>query len=238
MKCIALRHLAFEDLGIFEEVLLAKGFEVTYVQAGQHKPTDQHWDAADLVVVLGGPVGVYEAKDYPWLREEIAMVERRLDRDLPTLGICLGAQIMAAALDASVYPGRTKEIGWAAVKLSPMGRGSCLEALIDVEVLHWHGDTFDLPKGATLLASTDLTPTQAFSFGHNALALQFHAEAHGGQMEAWLIGHTHELRAAGVDITQLRQCSGRNAEAKARAGQAMLGRWLSQITPYRLSRTI
>lgn len=229
MKCIALRHLAFEDLGIFEEVLLNHGFEVSYIEAGQHDLTEQSWDATDLVVVLGGPIGVYELDDYPWLPEEIAMVKRRLSQDLPTLGICLGAQIMASALGASGYPGRAKEIAWSTVQLTPAARGSCLAALDQIEVLHWHGDTFDLPTGATLMASTDLTPHQAFSFGRNALALQFHAEAHGAQIEAWLIGHTLELRKAGINIPELRQASLQGATAKAAAGRLMLERWLAQV---------
>ena len=229
MKCIVLRHLAFEDLGIFAEVLIDQGFEVCYLEAGQHDLTGQNLDRADLLVVLGGPIGVYEASDYPWLRQEIEIVERRLRQDLPTLGICLGAQIMAAALGAAVYPGREKEIGWSTVQLTPAARGSCLETLEQVAVLHWHGDTYDLPAGATLLASTDLTPNQAFSFGRNALALQFHAEADGAQMEPWLIGHTLELRRAGINIPDLRQAGYRGNVAKVVAGRLMLARWLAQV---------
>ena len=229
MKCIALRHLAFEDLGIFEEVLLAKGFEVIYIEAGQAELAKLDWDEADLLVVLGGPIGVYERHDYPWLCQEIEMVERRLRRDLPTLGICLGAQIIAAALGAAVYPGRAKEIAWSPVQLVPLASGNCLALLDQVDVLHWHGDTFDLPAGATLLASTELTTNQAFSFGRNALALQFHAEADGAQIEHWLIGHTLELRNAGININHLRQASLRGHVAKAVAGQAMFEQWLIQV---------
>ena len=228
MKCIALRHLKFEDLGTFEEVLTDKGFEIDYVDAGVQRLDTHDWNAADLVVVLGGPIGVYEVSDYPWLKEEIDFLKQRIHQDLPTLGICLGAQIIAAALGAAVYPGKTKEIGWSSVQLSSAAKDTSLNKLANIEVLHWHGDTFDLPHGATLLASTDLTPHQAFSYARNTLALQFHAEAQGDRMEPWLIGHTLELRVAGIDISKLRQAGLRSTSIKATAGQNMFRQWLRE----------
>lgn len=229
MQCLAIRHLAFEDLGLFHEVLVQAGFEVTYFEAGLDNFDSQNWSAADLVVILGGPIGVCEASDYPWLKQEIAVVRQRLLADLPTLGICLGAQVMAAALGAAVYPGQGKEIGWSALQLEDAVQGFGLQALEHTEVLHWHGDTFDLPAGATLLASTPCTPHQAFSYGRNALALQFHAEASGERLEPWLIGHTCELRQAGIDIQALRHVGLQDAAARTQAGQAMLRHWLSRV---------
>jgi GMP synthase (glutamine-hydrolysing) len=229
MQCLAIRHLQFEDLGLFEDVLRGGGWAIRYCEAGLDDLNAQDWDAADLVVVLGGPIGVYEQADYPWLAQEITLVQHRLRQDRPTLGICLGAQIMAAALGAAVYPGRGKEIGWSALQLHPGAEGLGLEALAQTQVLHWHGDTFDLPAGATLLASTAMTPHQAFAYGNKALALQFHAEAHGARMEPWLIGHTGELRAAGISIPQLRQAGLENADTKAAAGQALFRRWLGHV---------
>lgn len=227
MQCLAIRHLKFEDLGTFEEVLRVDGWSIRYCDAGLDTFDALHWDAADLVVVLGGPIGVYEVGDYPWLAQEIALVQQRLSKDRPTLGICLGAQIMAAALGAAVYPGRAKEIGWSALQWQSDADCVGLPALD--RVLHWNGDTFDLPSGATLLASTAMTPHQAFTYGRSALALQFHAEAHGARMEPWLIGHTAELRAAGIDITRLRQAGLQNAASHAAAGQAMFRRWLAHV---------
>jgi GMP synthase (glutamine-hydrolysing) len=229
MKCIAIRHVKFEDLGIFEEVLIRRGFDVVYFEAGLDDFEALDWEAADLVVALGGPVGVYETADYPWLRQELDIVARRLHLDRPTLGICLGAQIMAAALGAAVYAAPVKEIGWSTLQLTAAAHSFGLQALAHTEVLHWHGDTFDLPKGATLLASTSLTPHQAFAYGRTGLALQFHAEANGARMEPWLIGHTLELRTAGVDIHQLRQAGLNDMAKKAAAGQNMLERWLARV---------
>jgi GMP synthase (glutamine-hydrolysing) len=229
MKCIAIRHLKFEDLGIFEEVLIRRGFDITYLEAGLDNFDTQDWDTADLVVVLGGPIGVYETADYPWLRREIDIIARRLRLDRPTLGICLGAQIMAAALGAVVYPCPAKEIGWSKLLLAPTTDTYGMQALAETEVLHWHGDTFDLPEGTTLLASTDITPHQAFSYGRAALALQFHGEVSGARMEPWLIGHTLELRNAGIDINQLRDTGLKDVAIKTVAGQHMLEQWLAHV---------
>lgn len=229
MKCVAIRHLKFEDLGIFEDVLIRRGFDIAYFDAGLENFDSRDWDTADLLVVLGGPIGVYETVDYPWLRQEIDIIARRLRLGRPTLGICLGAQVMAAALGAAVYRGPAKEVGWSKLQLTPAAKTYGLEALAQTEVLHWHGDTFDLPVGATLLASTDITLHQAFAYGRTALALQFHAEASGARMEPWLIGHTLELRTAGIDIKQLRQAGLTDVVKKATAGQNMLEHWLAHV---------
>jgi GMP synthase (glutamine-hydrolysing) len=229
MKCVATRHLKFEDLGIFEDVLIRRGIDIAYFEAGLDSFNALDWDTADLVVVLGGPIGAYETEDYPWLRQEMDIIARRLRLDRPTMGICLGAQVMAAALGAAVYRGSAKEVGWSKLQLTPAAKTYGLEALAQTEELHWHGDTFDLPEGATLLASTEITPHQAFSYGHAALALQFHAEASGARIEPWLVGHTLELRNTGIDINQLRQAGLTDVAKKNVAGQNMFEQWLVHV---------
>lgn len=229
MKCIALRHVAFEDLGIFGPVLEARGYRIDYRQAGIDPLADAEWTGVELVVVLGGPIGVYEADRYPWLEGEIAGLRARLSRRLPTLGICLGAQLMAAALGARVHPGPAKEIGWSGLELTQDGRSSCLAALEGAQVLHWHGDTFDLPEGAVRLASTALTPNQAFALGGYGLATQFHAEVDGAAIEAWLIGHTCELAQAGIDVSELRARTVEVRQQAACAGRRMLELWLDGL---------
>jgi len=228
LKCITIRHVAFEDLGVFESVLKRLSFDVEYRQAGIDAVTAEEWLNLPLVVVMGGPISAYERDKYPWLTDEIAGVKRRLAKDMPTMGVCLGAQIMAAALGSRVYPGTAKEIGWGPVSLTSAGKASCLASLDGAPVLHWHGDTFDLPAGAELLASTPITPHQAFAHG-NALALQFHPEADGRRIEAWLIGHTCELGHAGLSVSALREDSFKNAEKAARAGEEMMEEWLGRV---------
>jgi GMP synthase (glutamine-hydrolysing) len=227
MRCLAVRHVAFEDLGVFEAQLARLGYAIDHRQAGVDRVAPDEWKRADLVVVLGGPVGVGDIETYPWLAGEIDALRSRLDEARPTLGICLGAQLIAAALGARVYAGAGKEIGWGEVTLSAAGRASALRHLAGVPVLHWHGDTFDLPAGASLLASTKTTPHQAFAVGAHALGLQFHAEADAARIESWLIGHTVELRAAGCDIRALREASARHGAEVARAGRALLAEWLT-----------
>lgn len=229
MQCIALQHLAFEDLGRFENVLARAGYAIDYRQAGVSALSADEWRSADLVVVLGGPIAAYDTATYPWLADEIAGLRERLALRHPTLGLCLGAQLMARALGARVYPSGHKEIGWAPVELSAAGRASCLAALEGEPVLHWHGDTFDLPSGAKLLASTTLTPHQAFSHGRHALALQFHPEADPARIEPWLIGHHQELASAGIDIPALRARGAELAEVRNDTATRMLAAWLDQL---------
>ena len=224
-RAVAIRHVAFEDLGTLGDLLAARGFDVRYVEAGCDDFSTI--GEPDLLVVLGGPIGAYEDDAYPFLATETALVERRLRAGKPIIGICLGAQIMARALGARVYPSGMKEIGWAPVALTEAGRDSCLGALAETKVLHWHGDTFDLPAGASLLASSSLVKHQAFSWGPRALGLQFHIEVKGGELERWLIGHAAELAATkSVTVTGLRADTQRLAPALERDGTQCLARFL------------
>lgn len=229
--CLVLRHVAFEDLGVFAAPLADRGFTLDVRQAGVDTVTPAEWLAADLVVVLGGPIGVCETATYPWLADEVAQLRTRVTARRPTVGVCLGAQLIAAALGQRVYPGRAKEIGWAPVTLSPAGRAGPLAALDGLPVLHWHGDTFDLPEGAALLASTEVTPHQAFAVGDAVLGLQFHPEADPAAIEAWLIGHTAELNQARIDIPALRADTLRHGAAAAAAGRALMAAWLDRTFP-------
>jgi GMP synthase (glutamine-hydrolysing) len=206
-QAIVIRHVHFEDAGSFAVALHAQGYEIIYREAGIDDLAEIPPLDPDLVLVMGGPIGVYEDDKYPFLRDELRLLERRLRADAPTVGICLGAQLMARILGARVYPGARPEIGWRPLMLREAGRSSPL-AHLDGEltpVLHWHNDTFDLPKDATLLASTNITPNQAFSWQKRCLALQFHAEATRHGFERWLIGHTHEIHSTpGCSVAGLR----------------------------------
>ena len=202
----AIRHVIFEDLGVFEPVLDAAGYVLTYVEAEIDDLSSPKLATADLLIVLGGPIGAYEECTYPWLVDELSVLERRLAAKRPTLGICLGAQLIARACGEKVYPGKGKEIGFAPIVPTPEGRRSYLAPLADADwrVLHWHGDTFDLPASATRLASTAMTLNQAFAIGSHVLGLQFHMEADPSKIERWLVGHACELAAGKIDIAGLR----------------------------------
>lgn len=194
--CYALRHVPFESLGLLEPLLRERGFLIRVVDVPVDGLACVEPDA-ELVVVLGGPISVYEESLYPFLTDELRAIERRLRGRLPTIGICLGAQLMACALGARVYPGPEKEIGWAPVQLTQGGLKSALAAIQGQSVLHWHGDTFDLPSGAALLASTRITPHQAFLWEGVAMGLQFHLEVTAKELEAWYVGNAAELARLG-----------------------------------------
>ncbi|ENV37518.1 glutamine amidotransferase [Acinetobacter venetianus] len=198
----AIQHLAFEDLGSLEDVFYQLGFRVRYFEAGVDDLSPA-LNYEGLTIILGGPIGVYETEDYPFLIDEISGLRQRLKDDKPTIGICLGAQLIAHALGANVYAGEQKEIGWSELEIKNVEQ-NILSPLKNTKVLHWHGDTFDLPENATLLASSAMYPNQAFSIGKNILALQFHLEILEESFEKWLIGHTCEIRNAQLSIQQLR----------------------------------
>lgn len=225
-----IRHVHFEDLGAFAAVLERHDFKITYVDVGVGTLAAEN-NEPDLLVVLGGPIGAYEEEIYPFLVDELDLIKRRLAGDKPILGICLGAQLMARALGAKVYPGPAKEIGWAPLTLTDAGREGDLAGLDRVSVLHWHGDTFDLPVGATRLASTPICANQAFALGRRVLAFQFHPEATETGFERWLIGHACEIAAApGVSVPQLRAQARSLAAKSAVQGQRCLEAWLRGLS--------
>jgi GMP synthase (glutamine-hydrolysing) len=224
---VAIRHVAFEDLGLLAPLLSRRGYTVRYVDAVELEEIGD----PDLLVVLGGPIGAYEDDIHPFLARELAVLEQRLGRGGATLGICLGAQLMARALGARVYPGPRKEIGWAPLDLTPAGNDSPLRHLAGGPVLHWHGDTFDLPPGAVHLASTAVTPNQAFSWGEGrALGLQFHGEATARSLEHWYVGHACEIAATpGVTVPALRADAQLYDNDMIRRGTACFADWLDGL---------
>jgi GMP synthase (glutamine-hydrolysing) len=224
-----IRHLPFEGLGSFSEVLVAHGYEIRYLDAGVDDLEALDPLAPDLLVILGGPIGVYQEEDYPYLTREIEIARARMAADRPVFGICLGAQIMARALGAKVFTAEEGEIGWAPLELTPAGCNSPLRHLEGVPALHWHGDRFELPAGAERLASTPACPNQAFRLGASILALQFHPEVRWPELEQWLIGHTRSLRARGESVPRFREESRRHCPKLVPAAGRFLAEWLTEI---------
>ena len=231
-KASVITHVAFENLGSFEQVLREAGYAIDYVDASSEDLDDIRPRSDDLLIILGGPISVNDVEAYPFLRTELDLISERLSADKPTLGICLGAQLIARALGAAVYPGPVKEIGWSEIQLNGSGSRSALRHLVgdDVRVLHWHGETFDLPEDAGLLASSQAYPHQAFDYG-KTLALQFHPEVTQRGLEQWYVGHTVEIHHTdGVSVAQLRADSARYADTLQARGYRFLLEWLDDVS--------
>src|ERR1700677_3693127 len=201
---LAMTHVAFEDLGSLAPELTRAGYAIETIDACTADLSAIDPLHPDLLVILGGPIGVYEQEAYPFLGAELDLIRLRLAEKRPTLGICLSAQLIAAAAGASVYPGtQGKEIGWGPISAAPDARhypefsGLLVSGL---RVLHWHGDTFDLPPNAYHLARTKAYSNQAFAIGGHALALQFHPEVTVRGLERWYVGHACELGSAQIHV--------------------------------------
>lgn len=233
-----IRHLAFEDLASFGYVLQANGYQINYIEAADYAlqpdalvQTDAVSD--DLLIILGGPISVNDSALFPFIEVEIEILKARIAADKPTLGICLGAQLIARALGSEVYPGGEKEIGWYDLSITAQGQQTALRYLSSqhCRMLHWHGETFDLPDGAELLASSERCVNQAFSFGQRILALQFHPEITQQSMEKWFIGHIGEIsQVPGVTVEQLREDTHRYANQLEIQGELFFNSWLNSVT--------
>ena len=227
---VAIRHVEFEDLGLLAPLLAHHGFATSYLDAPANGGVWRSARDADLLVVLGGPIGVADTDTYPFLGAELELIGERLAGDRPTLGICLGAQLLAVAAGGSVRPGTGAEIGYAPVTLTNAARGSVLEPLRSVPVLHWHGDVISTPPELPPLAFTPICENQAFARGPNVLGLQFHLEAESASLERWLVGHAYELATRGVSVADLREDAAAHAAQLACRARQVFDTWLSGIT--------
>ncbi|PLP58728.1 glutamine amidotransferase [Mesorhizobium loti] len=227
---LVLRHIHFEDLGAFHEPLQAARYDIRYSNVDDADFCHGDPLTPDLLIILGGPVGVYEDQAYPFLAAERAFIAARLAQRRPTLGVCLGAQLIAAALGARVFPTGLKEIGFSELTLTEAGKTSPLRHLAGTAVLHWHGDTYTLPQDASNLAASALVEQQAFSIGRSVLGLQFHPEAETDErFERWLVGHAAELSAAGIDLAGLRRDAQQHGQPVRRAARLLLADWLEGL---------
>jgi GMP synthase (glutamine-hydrolysing) len=181
---------------------------------------------ASGLIVMGGPMGVYETERYPWIKDELRLLRRALDHDAPVLAICLGAELLAAALGADVRRSDEAEIGWFPVELADQAANDPLfgAAPKSFTALHWHGDIFDLPPAATHLAHSEKTRQQAFRTGR-AWGLLFHLEADAAHVSAMTQAFSSDLAAAGVDAAALVERSYPGADALAPIADGVFSRW-------------
>jgi GMP synthase (glutamine-hydrolysing) len=185
MQVLAFRHVPFEDVGLIAPALAARGIELVYADAFRESEAEADWHSATGLIFMGGPMSANDA--LPFIRREIGIIEAALAAGRPVLGVCLGAQLLARALGARVYRNPVKEIGWAPVYWTEAaGQDRLFAGLPSPQtVLHWHGETFDLPYGAEWLAWSDACRNQAFRAGPNAYGLQFHLEVTPEMISTW-----------------------------------------------------
>ena len=229
---LALRHIAYEDLDGFAPAFRKRGFKIAYRDAWfDDRPFDPL--EPDVLVVLGAPVGLYEADDYPFIEQELDAVRARIEHQRPVLGVCFGAQMLAAALGARVYKGSSFEFGWGPLSLTEAGRVSPVAHYDGLQraAFHCHGDTFDLPRGATLLASTARYTNQAFSMGPH-LAMQFHGEVTERGLRRWYIGHAGRIRTT-LGLNELRRQTEREAPKLEKSLNRVICAWLDSHTSAR-----
>ena len=225
-EVLVLQHAAVETLGAISGALDGAGLDARYVRTHEGERVPELGDAAGLVV-LGGPMGAYERDRYPHLRDEMRLIERALSAGRPALGVCLGSQLLAAALGAGVREGGYKEIGWYPVELTAAAADDPLWSGVPspFTAFHWHGDVFELPAGAVPLASSERTPLQAFRYGPNAYGLLFHPEVTEPIVEGMLRQFSGELREEGLDGREIAAAGCVHLVGLRRVADRVFGGW-------------
>lgn len=187
-KLLVFQHVPYEILGIFNPLLKQAGFRIRYVNYGRDPKARPSLDSYNGIVILGGPMNVDQVDKYPHLQIEVELIQEAVEKEIPVLGICLGAQLIAKALGAPVRKNPAKEIGWYDITPNEAGLQDPLFKHFETtrKIFQWHGDTFDIPDGAVPLASSPTCPNQAFRFGHHIYGFQFHLEVDEGLIHNWL----------------------------------------------------
>jgi GMP synthase (glutamine-hydrolysing) len=194
-EVLVFQHDAFEDLGFFAEVLGRHRIDFRTVRFFHGETPYENWDRVRALLILGGPMNAGDEERYPFLRWEKTIIRAAVQDEVPVLGICLGAQLIAAALGNNVYPGPVKEFGWYPVSITPHGQVDSLLGYLPKRpiVFQWHGDGFELPAGALRLASSVNYENQAFRLGKKIYGLQFHLEVTPRMIERWIDERSKDL---------------------------------------------
>jgi len=233
MKSIlVIQHVEYEGLGIIEEILQKRGFEFELIISTKNNipKSARNYSA---IIIMGGPMGVYEQSLYPFISDEIRLIKNCFDENIPVLGVCLGAQLVASAAGAKVYKGNQKEIGWYNLKLTEEGKSDFLFRGLPEEfpVFQWHGDTFDIPDNCTNLASSDLFPNQIIKVGENVYGLQFHLEVTEEMIKNWIMINDEELKSVKsyINIEDLSKHTRTYIDRLNQYGQIVFNRFFDQI---------
>jgi GMP synthase (glutamine-hydrolysing) len=230
-KIWVLQHHPVENLGRIADALESAALAWQYVRVFNQQPIPRDMKGAGGLIVMGGAETVYKLDRYPYLRDEIRLIENALADGRPVLGVCLGSQLLAAALGAKVRRAVEREIGWYPVLLNDAASDDRLMRGLPREFMaaHWHSDTFDLPTGATALASSEITEVQAFRHGTNAYGIQFHAEMTREILTALLAEFGEGLKRAGIDGDAIAGQAEVHLPKLEAIGARIFGRWASPI---------
>jgi GMP synthase (glutamine-hydrolysing) len=232
MRALVLQHIDCEPPGAYEDVLHEEGWELIRVELDEGDALPDP-DGFDAIVAMGGPMSVNDEDALPWLRDEKELIAAAVRAGTPFFGACLGVQLLASALGSKVYPGPEPEIGLLPVRLTEAARSDPVFAGLPEELLtfQWHGDTFDLPAGATLLAGSPAYANQAFRFGERAYGVQFHLEVSPEMAREWSLvpeyaASLESVLGAGAAGRLLDELAARADELRGHA-RALFRRWLA-----------
>jgi GMP synthase (glutamine-hydrolysing) len=231
-KIYILQHHPVENLGTIADALEAAALAWQYVRVNEGQPVPANMKGAGGLVVMGGPMGVRQTDRYPWLRDEMRLIEDAMKSNLPVLGVCLGAQILAAALGAKVERNPNgKEIGWHPIRLSDSAKDDRLMRGLPATMtpFHWHGDIFELPSGAVSLASSDKTPCQAFRHGDKAYGLQFHLEVTREGVAAMADAFAKDLARENISTDRMIAQAAEYLQPLEKISETVFTRWASPI---------
>jgi GMP synthase (glutamine-hydrolysing) len=230
-KVLVLQHAESENLGTIEDALVAAGVAFEYVRTFDGQPIPRDIDGSSGLIVMGGPMGVYETDRFPFLIQEMKLIEAFLKAQRPILGVCLGSQLLAAALGAKVRKGKRKEIGWFLVELSPASTHDRLWSgqPSPFVAYHWHGDIFDLAEGAVPLASSDITQVQSFCYGGLAYGILFHLEVTERHIWEMLKEFAGEIQHENLDAEGILLQAGFLLPPLQQIGATIFRRWTELV---------
>ncbi|HIA64772.1 TPA: type 1 glutamine amidotransferase [Candidatus Poribacteria bacterium] len=230
---LVLQNVECEGLGSLADILTSHGYDYNIVRLAKGEKAPKTMGNYAGLIILGGPMNVYQTDQFPFLLDADRLIKQAGNEDKPLLGICLGSQLIAKALDTKVYSGEHKEIGWLPISLSNQAKTDPLFSHLPpkLTVFQWHGDTFNLPQSAIHLASSDLFQNQDFRLGQACYALQFHLEVTGGMVDTWLDEYQTELDSLKgiVDPHQIQQHANIEAEKLNRYSHAVFSNFLIKI---------